>query len=233
MLIAASVCPQPPLLLPELSAAAPDWLARLRAACAESVAALVAAAADTLVVVGSVPVTRVYPGDAAAALGGFGVEVRAGGGGAPLPYPLAIGAWLLDRAGWQGDRAHVGIASDATPGECAALGAEWGGRSGRVAMLVLGDGSACHGADAPGGADARAEAFDTAVVKAIAHADVAGLLDLDPVLARELKAAGRSAWQVLAGAAAAAARPARSGVRYHEAPLGVGYVVADWLIEAP
>ncbi|HMA47188.1 MAG TPA: hypothetical protein VKP11_08320, partial [Frankiaceae bacterium] len=98
--------------------------------------------------------------------------------------------------------------------------------SGRVALLVMGDGSAARAAHAPRGEDPRARPFDASVAAALGSADAAALLALDPSLARELVAAGRASWQVLAGAAAG--RRWAGHLVYDDAPYGVGYVIATW-----
>jgi hypothetical protein len=95
-----------------------------------------------------------------------------------------------------------------------------------VALLVMGDGTACRTLKAPGYLDKRAEPFDAAVAAALAAADTGALAALDPVLARELKAAGRAPWQVLAGAAG---NGGLAGTLLHESvPYGVAYFVATW-----
>jgi hypothetical protein len=140
---------------------------------------------------------------------------------------VAIGVWLVRRGrthrptGWR----VVTIDRSAPPSECARLGEQLA-RSPSVGLLVMGDGSACRTLKAPGYLDPRAEPFDTSVTKALGEADPAALLALDPVLATELRAAGRAPWQVLAGAAAASFH---SEVRYDCAPYGVQYTVATWL----
>src|SRR5690606_505434 len=96
----------------------------------------------------------------------------------------------------------------------------------RVALLVLGDGSACRSVRAPGYLDERAAPFDAAVSAALASADTGALLGLDADLARRVRAAGRAAWQVLAGAAEGAGLS--GALRYDDAPYGVGYLVASW-----
>ena len=56
MLIAAAVCPHPPLLVPQVTGASGPGareLGRLRAACREAVAALLAVNPDLLVAVGA------------------------------------------------------------------------------------------------------------------------------------------------------------------------------------
>ncbi|HZA83933.1 MAG TPA: hypothetical protein VFC13_21090, partial [Actinomycetes bacterium] len=67
--------------------------------------------------------------------------------------------------------------------------------------------------------------FDASVGAAFREGDPDRLLGLDPVLAGELRAAGRVPLQVLAGAFAGRPRP-RGQVLYEDAPYGVGYLVA-------
>ena len=94
----------------------------------------------------------------------------------------------------------------------------------------MGDGSARRSAAAPGYLDERAEPFDTVVEQAVRDGDLPALAALDPDLARDLLAAGRPAWQALAGALAptSTATPARPRTRilYSDAPFGVAYLVA-------
>ena len=64
MLIAAAVCPHPPLLIPDATGApgaADPELSRLRAACQDAVAALLAEPADLLVVAGGAERTAEFP----------------------------------------------------------------------------------------------------------------------------------------------------------------------------
>ncbi|MFM9545092.1 hypothetical protein ACKI1P_46675, partial [Streptomyces turgidiscabies] len=82
------------------------------------------------------------------------------------------------------------------PGVCAGLGRGLAASAERVALLVLGDGSACRTVKAPGYLDERAAGFDAEAARALGTADVAALLALDPELAYELKVAGRAPWQV-------------------------------------
>ncbi|GAA5181622.1 hypothetical protein GCM10023322_16730 [Rugosimonospora acidiphila] len=120
------------------------------------------------------------------------------------------------------------VAADEPPAGCAAFGrdrcAPW---LPRVALLVMGDGSAWRAEPPSGYADPRATVLDGMTAKALAAADLDGLLALDPALATELTAAGRPAWQALAGAAAGA--DWRAELLYDAAPYGVGYLVASWV----
>jgi aromatic ring-opening dioxygenase LigB subunit len=119
----------------------------------------------------------------------------------------------------------VVVDDDMDAGDCAALGRELAGSADRVAMVVLGDGSARHTEKAPGYLDVRAAGFDEAVAAAFATGDVDALLGLDAGLARDLMVAGRAPWQVLAGAAAGRSWTMTSSM---EIPYGVAYHVAAW-----
>ncbi len=219
MLAAAAVVPTPPLLVPEVAGGAAARDADLRDACDAAVATL--RGCDRLVVVGSAPATG--PCDGGWDWRGFGVAAPPAAPRVRLPLALAVGAWLLDRAGLRG-AAH-GVAATASPQECAALGAALTAE-GDVGLLVCGDGSARRDERAPGHLDPRAAGFDAAAGAALAAGDPDALLALDPGLAAALLAAGRAPWQVLAGAAAG--RRWQAQVAYEAAPYGVGYVVATW-----
>lgn len=112
------------------------------------------------------------------------------------------------------------------PERCIQTGREIAARAERVALLVMGDASACRTLKAPGYLDERAAPFDAEVARALGAADVAALQTLDAELAYELKASGRACWQVLAGAAEGA--DLGGSLLYEDAPYGVGYVVATW-----
>ena len=146
----------------------------------------------------------------------------------PLPLSLAIGAQLLDAAGYCGPRVLQSIAESASPDACRDLGRDLAADAPLTALLVMGDGSARRSAAAPGYLDERAEPFDTVVEQALRDGDLPALAALDPDLARDLLAAGRPAWQALAGALAAPARRRRPRTRilYSDAPFGVAYLVA-------
>ncbi|MGW5352659.1 hypothetical protein ACWERV_19390 [Streptomyces sp. NPDC004031] len=242
MLVAAAVCPCPPLLVPEVAAGAAPELDALRDACADAVGLLAAALPDRLVVVGPEEGTgsRTLASGVHGDFRPFGValDVRLGqpsaaadepggatSGAATLPPSLAVAAWLL--RGWNAEETTglaVGEALDA--GRCADEGRALAASAERVALLVMGDGSACRTVKAPGYLDERAAGFDAAVSAALDAADTGTLAGLDAALAAELRVAGRAPWQVLAGAAADAGLDGR--LLHEAAPYGVGYFVACW-----
>ncbi|MGV9252882.1 class III extradiol dioxygenase subunit B-like domain-containing protein [Streptomyces sp. NPDC003697] len=239
MLVAAAVCPCPPLLVPEVAAGAAPELDAARAACADAVGVLAAARPDRLIVVGPAEGSGrgPHPEGTRGSFRGFGVdlEVRLGrdtGRGGPdaghaLPPSLAVAAWLLQRVDWcDAPVEGLGVEESLAPERCGEAGRSLAARAGRVAMLVTGDGSACRTLKAPGYLDERAAPYDATVARALAGADVAALAALEPEPAHELQVSGRAPWQVLAGAAENAALS--GALLYDDAPYGVGYMVAAW-----
>lgn len=143
-----------------------------------------------------------------------------------LPLSVAVGAWLLARRRHTLTVSAVAVDADADAAHCAGLAAQLAARPEPVALLVMGDGSACRGEKSPGYDDPRAQPYDDAVAQALATADVSVLRGLDRQLSAELLVAGRAPWQVLAGVAGDS--PWRGHLSYYAAPYGVAYFVADW-----
>ncbi|MFE3858026.1 class III extradiol dioxygenase subunit B-like domain-containing protein [Streptomyces griseorubiginosus] len=234
MLVAAAVCPCPPLLVPEVAAGAAPELDAARAACTDALGVLAAARPDLLVVVGPAEQSGrgVLPEGTRGSFRGFGVEVdvrlgRDGESERELPTSLAVAAWLLARTGWSDAPIEgLGVGEPLEPERCIQTGRGIAARAERVALLVMGDASACRTLKAPGYLDERAAPFDAEVARALGAADAAALRALDADLAYELNASGRAPWQVLAGAAEGA--DLGGSLLYENAPYGVGYVVATW-----
>ena len=233
MLVAALVCPHPPLLLPGLTGAA-DLAPDLRAACLDGIRALAAAEPEALILVGGAEHTGTWDGNLPRGASRFSAgrvpDVPPGGppadSGPVLPLSLAAGQELLDEAGWTGPRHLHSVAADAPAADCLALGERLAGAAGRVGLLVLGDGSARRGLKAPGYLDDRAAGYDGQARRGLAG-DLAALRSLDAGLGQDLLAAGRAPWQVLAGAAAGRPPP-QPEVRYEGDPFGVYYLVVSW-----
>lgn len=238
MLVAAAVCPCPPLLVPDVAAGAAHELDVARAACTDALGVLAASRPDRLLVVGPTGQggREPYPQGTWGSFRGFGVDLDvclgSGDAGAAaaereLPPSLAVAAWLLERTGWfRTPVAGLGVGESLAAERCVDVGREIGGRSERAALLVMGDASACRTLKAPGYLDERAAGFDEEVGRALGAADLAALKALDVELAYELKVSGRAPWQVLAGAAESAGLA--GALLYEDAPYGVGYVVATW-----
>jgi hypothetical protein len=240
VITSAALCPWPPLLVRELTGADPI-LPELRAACAEAVAALLRDGPEVVAVVGPGIATVSWPGDGQLNIAAFGPGAAGPGRAerpvlppAPwaterpvLPPAPGIGAYLLDQAGYRGDRLIWSVSADEPVAGCRKLGADLAGGGARTALLAIGDGSARRGLRAPGHFDERAAAFDAGVERAVRAGKLTALLDLDPALARELMATGRPVWQILAGALEGMASLATE-VQYTGDPFGVAYLVATF-----
>lgn len=225
MIIAAALCPSPPLLIPGLTGSA-RVLPELRRACERAVTELVAAGPDVLAVVGPGERTMIWDAvarfDVAAFAPGLCGAPHSGSG---LPASLGVGAWLLDESGYRGERLLQSVAHLEPAERCARVGADLATASEKTALLVLADGSACRNPKAPGYFDERSAGFDTEVERAVRAGDLGALLAIDAGLASELMATGRPAWQVLAGALNG--ERLTSEISYCDDPFGVAYLVAS------
>jgi hypothetical protein len=219
--IAAAFCPHPPLLVPALGA---DEPVDVREPAVAAVQWLCDQGIDRIMLLGSADDATLYPEGAAGSFAGFGVDftVRLPGpkSASVLPLSLTVGAWLLQEAGWNGR--VVAVSCDPSGRLPAQIPT-----SGRIGLLVMGDGSARRTEKAPGWLDERAARFDADVSKAMSEGDPVALAG-DLALGAELLAAGAPAWTAAAGLLSG--RTWRAGVSYDEAPYGVGYLVATWSI---
>ena len=222
MLTGAALCPATPLLHPALTGWDPV-VPELRRACARAVTRLLAAEPDTVVVIGIAaatgewdPVARLDPSVFAPGIPTAGEK--------SLPPSLGLGTLLLDQAGYTGRCRLQAVGRDEPVGASVRLGTLLDETGSRVALLVMGDGSARRTLKAPGYLDDRAAAFDAEVERAVRAGDLGVLRRLDQRLARDLMATGWPAWQVLSGALTNQIHDAE--VLYCDAPFGVGYIVA-------
>lgn len=216
--VAAALCPCPPLLLPGTTGGA-EVAADLHASCDAAVSALLAVSPDV--------VALVAPDGPPVTARSF-APMLADDGRPAAPLGIAVGRALLERAGWTGKVETYPVAPDAAPDACAAAGAALADGTGRIAVLALGDGSARRGPKAPGYVDERARGLDDAVLAALRAGNWDALLDVEPALTAELLASGRPAWQALAGALSGSGQTMDAEVLYADDPFGVQYVVATW-----
>jgi hypothetical protein len=203
-IVAVAGCPHPPLLLRGVTGRPVAEVEQLRTACLAAIGELLAAQPSRLVVIGGA-----RPGEDDKALS------------------IVVGRLLLSQAGCRLPVEHLVIAADSSPLDCLRAGRVLAGRDEALGLLVMADGSARRSLKAPGYLDARAAPFDEDVLACLSSGRLAGLADLDPVLAAELLVAGRAAWQVLAGAVGEA--PGLGQLRYSDDPFGVWYPVFNWL----
>jgi hypothetical protein len=233
VLVAAAVCPQTPLLVPQIAGGAAPELAEVRGETIEAVKRLLRSGPDLVIAVA--PGDEDEPGAREVQFSGtfrrYGVDLAVGDDVRGEPCAgLLVARWLLDSClaaesplceGWE-------IGGETGPEECMKLGRALAERAERVALLVMGDGSARRTAKAPGYLDERAVPFDDGIARALAEADTAARAAVDPKAASAVMAAGRAPWQVLAGAVDASGGPWCGRLLRYEAPYGVGYFSAFW-----
>ena len=226
MIVAAAVCPHPPLLFRELSGLE-DVASDLRAACMSAIASATSSDPAVVVVVGGADQTRSWDPRLAPDVTRFGTTgERPGAPG--LPLSLGVASRLLDESGWRGEVEMHSIAWDASDDDVTLLADRLAARDEPIALLALGDGSARRGDKAPGYLDDRALPFDEATGRALAEGDAEALMHMDPVLAEELMVGGRAAFAVMATVVTRDGPKPRAKVLYQDDPWGVMYYVATW-----
>ncbi|HEX7744225.1 MAG TPA: hypothetical protein VF462_03040, partial [Micromonosporaceae bacterium] len=105
-LVAAAICPHPPLIVPEIAGAAAVELDELRAACDTAVARLYASGAHSILVLGADSRGADYDFPFRGSFAPWGVPLTVELGQSRdgsirtnrLPLSLLVGAWLLTRA---------------------------------------------------------------------------------------------------------------------------------------
>lgn len=214
---AVSFVPCAPLLIPSVAGDAAQLDEALRLQVIEAVRRLVEADVNEIVVVAPVAAGN-WPSDATWDFAGFGVTRRGAHSSSRLPWPLGIGAWLLDEAGWSGPRRFVGALHSTGDG---------GGDS--IGVLAVGDGSACRAEKAPGHLDPRAEAFDAVIAESLAAGDSERLAGVDDGLADELLCAGLPVWRWVTSAIKGRSIESAE-LTTNVAPYGVAYFVASWTL---
>lgn len=234
MITRIAVVPYPPLLVPELTVRSVAETEQLRTSCLYAVSSLTDTARGWVAVGVDRYGPRLLGPDAVGTFAGYGVDVPvalgAGAEGVPdpqLPLPALIAGWLRAQAGASEVTAHL-LAADMPTAECRAYGARLAASVERVGLLVLADGTQCRDIRSPRPPDERAAPADEQIKTALAEADTARLLGMDPALSTELGLEGRAALQTLAGAAESEGCEWTGELVYAETPFGVTYHVAVW-----
>jgi hypothetical protein len=235
VILGAAFLPNPPVLVPAVASGAARELEPLRRASRRALRRVHGDDGRRLAVLGSADTSAVHSPVARGSLSGYGVSLEVhlgspGCGGAPeLPLSLTVGAWLLGQAlgpssGAVGFSVGPDFAASRAAVELLSLA-----ESARLALVVMGDGSARRSTTAPGYL-LRAEPFDAAVAAALRDGDGEALADLDETLGAELLAAGVPAWR--AAGALLAGGSYDADLLYADAPYGVGYFAAAWTAHA-
>lgn len=251
MLTAAALVPDTALLVPGVAGRSTDPLAGLREAAVAAVGRVVGSGARRLVVVAPGARTRILDEPLRGSLAAAGVPdvllgwPVPGPPGAPVPsVPSAVALHLIahvERSRAQGRPESdegtpddlpvmvVEVAPDEPAARLRGLGAELAADV-PTACVVVGSLSARHGPDAPLADDARAPAFDAALLADLVDAGPDALARLGAVPSEQagaLAVTGWAPWQVLLGMTA--------GARLHGdllasgVPGGAAHAVVLWV----
>jgi hypothetical protein len=223
--VAVVFVPAAPLMIPQVAGGSAALDSETRDAILATVARALADGPDQVVIVAPSESAGEWPSAATWDFAGFGVTRRPPDPRTTLPWPLGIGAWLLDECGWDGERGYLAVDGSAV----ATAAGETVPDHRRTVILAVGDGSACRSERAPGHLDERAEPFDDRIAALLAAGDAQGLGELDETLAGELLCAGAPVWRWVA-TALAGRRVVGADLVTHVAPYGVGYFVAQWSV---
>lgn len=243
MLVGATLIPSAPLLVPGVGGRT-DVLADVRAESIASLRDMLAVARpEHLVVVGGGAATRRHDRGAVGSLGGLGIDllVALGDGSAPdeapaeamLPLSVTVGAFVL-AAATGGEAVDVSAAEvdlGADTRACELMGATLADSAGRVAFLVVGDGSAATSEQSPGYLREGASDLDDLVSGALRDGRVEEVLTITPASGADALMAGRASLQVLAGATRGHRLRTTRWSRFGD--LGVTYWVGSWVAESP
>ncbi|CAN5528167.1 hypothetical protein BH11ACT7_BH11ACT7_16530 [soil metagenome] len=225
VLVAITIVPSAPVLVPALAGAAAAELADLREAVLEAAATL----PDRWIAIGTGPADTSWSPDSAGTFAGFGVDVAVAlspraAQNATLPLPGLIAGWLR---GQVRPTAHVQVrtfAATQSSGSALDLGREMRATIDAdrdpVGVLVVADGCNTLTPSAPGGHDPESLAVQAVVDDALATGDTTALA------ASPDSVGGRVPFAVLAGLAAPGPHAAKE--LYRGAPFGVGYAVDIW-----
>ncbi len=238
MIVAAAVCPGAPFLVPGVADRLAAESAALVAACTRAVRALAGTDRIVLIAAGRGSVVRVFPPGVdvpASPLCRSDVPLRSGPGPA-FAVGSIVGRALLsqvfsNRVGASGSAcvpAGITTVETGDDPEVARIAIGHHVGAGPVGLLVIADGAAAHGDQAPGKRDDRSAAFDDALARAFSSGDPDGLRAAcaDRDLARQLLAV-TDPLLVLADLTRAEPPPAAE-LLYRGTPYGVGYFVATW-----
>ena len=99
---AVGFIPSAPLLVPAVAGGSAALDADLREACRSVVRTVCETDADAVVVAATWQDAARWPSDATWGFEGFGVVREPADDRPRLPWPLGLGAWFLDDAGWDG-----------------------------------------------------------------------------------------------------------------------------------
>jgi len=214
--LAVVFAPCAPILVPEVASGAAHELDGVREVLDAAMSEALGAGPALVWVLAPGGRTGRHDPQGRGSFAGFGEPLTAGGKGGPLPATLSVGAWLLDRAGWTGERAYTTVSAGGTGLPEAPDDA---------VVLALGDGPATLTDKAPGSRHPAAQVYDDAIAAALGSGEPARLATMDATTGVQTMAAGGPVWRAVGGLLTGRFTVSR---QVRQMPYGVGYHVALW-----
>lgn len=201
--VSAALVPAAPVLLRSLGGRM-DPGADIRNAALQSVHAMLDTGPERIVVIAEGDHDEEFDESAMLGLhrlGGLpGSFVRDGDGQRMLPIPLAIAASILSEAGWSEPTTLVLVDESIAAEQALQRGRELQTLSERVGILLVGNGSACSTAKAPGSLHPDAETFNQRVLELLTEAAREDIAALTQSECREQLSDIRVPLQIISGA---------------------------------
>ncbi|MFZ4486131.1 MAG: hypothetical protein ACOYO9_06040 [Candidatus Nanopelagicales bacterium] len=230
--VGAVLVPAAPVLVPGLSGNAVP-APEARTAALGVIKRLIQAGPDEVVVLAEADREGSFDGSAPwdlHRLGGMPAVGDPGAGGSydqRLPVSLAIGASMLRDAGWTGSTSFQGLERTMSSDAATEVGRHLGATPRSVGLLLLGNGSACCTAKAPGSLHPRASAFNEALLAMIQQGNLAAMMELSADETADQLSDIRVPLQVFAGATSP--RQFLGSIAFAEEFAGVQYICATLL----
>jgi hypothetical protein len=230
--VGAALVPAAPVLVPGLSGSAVP-APEARAAALGVMQRLIDIGLDEVVVLAEADRDGLFDDSAPwdlHRLGGMHAVGDPGAGGSfdqRLPVSLAIGASMLRDAGWTGSTSFQGLERTMSNDAATEVGRHLAATPRSVGLLLLGNGSACCTAKAPGSLHPQASAFNEALLAMIQRGNSAEMMELSANETADQLSDIRVPLQVFVGATSP--RQFLGSVAFAEEFAGVQYICATLL----
>ncbi|HQZ84132.1 MAG TPA: hypothetical protein PLB21_00700 [Actinomycetota bacterium] len=232
--------PSTPLLHPEIAGSAAVATAKTRGAARRAVDTLLSR--TTVLVLGGLGIggrppqptqhepVQEWPASTADCLPGFGLAGRIGAAEGPLPLSLSLGRLLLMDGGFDGAMKLISL--HGSP-QAVTAGAHRLDLPPDCGLLVVGDGTATRTDKSPGHHIAGAAELDDHLAEALRAGDPRVFNRLPTSADTQFLLDGRCAWQGAVTISSRFGSPRAAELLAFEAPHGVAYFVATWLVGEP
>jgi len=228
LLVGAVLIPAAPALVPALGGSH-HAANRAHQAVMSVLAQLLEQRPDEVLVVAEGTTTGEWGGSSSWSLERFGglAKHREATSQSVLPASLAVGAALVTEGGWRGPMRFMSLPAAVTAIQAREVGREISGRSVRLGLVLLGNGSARSTEKAPGALHPDSEAFNRQLHEMVISGDVEAMMSVTAEEAMEQWSDIRIPLQVLVGTSEVLSLHGRS--IFTQEFMGVYYLSALFL----